>query len=58
MLIELCAELRDRGIKLGLAELHADARELLNRAGVIECIGSDMVFDAVEDALDVFETQL
>ena len=50
MLIELCTELRDRGIKLGLAELHADARELLNRAGVIECIGSDMVFDAVEDA--------
>jgi sulfate permease, SulP family len=57
MLTELCADLRDRGIKLGLAELHADARELLERAGVIECIGSDMVFDVVEDALQAFEVQ-
>ena len=39
MLIDLCTELRDRGIKLGLAELHAEAREMLDRAGVIECIG-------------------
>ena len=57
MLIELCTELRDRGIKLGLAELHAEAREMLDRAGVIECIGSDMVFDAVEDAHQAFEIQ-
>ena len=57
MLIDLCTELRDRGIKLGLAELHADARELLNRAGVIECIGPDMVFDVLDGALQAFETQ-
>ena len=42
MLGELWAELHRRGIKLGLAELHAEARDMLQRAGVIERIGSDM----------------
>ena len=57
MLGELCAELRNRGIRLGLAELHAEAREMLDRAGVIERIGSDMVFDILEDAYQAFESQ-
>ena len=57
MLTGLCSELRDRGIKLGMAELHAEAREMLDRAGVIECIGSDMVFDDIEDAYQAFVAQ-
>ena len=57
MLVELCTELRDRGIRLGLAELHAEAREMLDRAGVIECIGPDMVFDVLEDAYQAFEVK-
>jgi high affinity sulfate transporter 1 len=57
MLMELCLELRKRGLKLGLAELHAEARQMLDRAGVIECIGSDMVFDILEDAYQTFEVQ-
>jgi MFS superfamily sulfate permease-like transporter len=57
MLIELCNELRNRGIKLGLADLHAEVRQILDRAGVIECIGSDMVFDVLEDAHHAFEVQ-
>jgi len=57
MLAELCAELRDRGIRLVLAELHAEAREMLGRAGVIELIGSAMVFDILEDAYHSFEAQ-
>ncbi len=57
MLVELCAELRERGISLGLAELHAEAREMLERAGVIECIGADMVFDILEDAYQAFEAR-
>jgi high affinity sulfate transporter 1 len=57
MLIELCNELRDRGIKLGLADLHAEVRQILDRAGVIECIGSDMVFDVLEDAHHAFEVR-
>jgi sulfate permease, SulP family len=57
MLSELCSDLRDRGIRLGLAELHAEARALLHRAGVIECIGSAMVFDVLEDAYHAFEAR-
>jgi MFS superfamily sulfate permease-like transporter len=57
MLLELCAELRDRGISLGLAELHAEAHQLLDRAGVIECVGQDMVFDLLEEAHDAFEAR-
>jgi sulfate permease, SulP family len=57
MLMELCSEMQDRGIRLGLAELHSEAREMLVRAGVIDCMGSDMVFDILEDAHQAFETQ-
>jgi SulP family sulfate permease len=57
MLIELCSELRNRGLKLGLAELHAEARQMLDRAGVIECIGPEMVFDILEDAYQAFEVR-
>jgi high affinity sulfate transporter 1 len=57
MLVELCAELRERGIRLGLAELHAEVHGMLQRAGVIDCIGTDMVFDNLEDAYQAFEAQ-
>lgn len=57
MLGELCDELRGRGISLAMAELHAEARELLRRAGVIERIGPHMVFDNLEDAYQAFEAQ-
>jgi len=58
MLTELSIEFRNRGIKFGLAELHAEAREMLDRAGVIECIGSDMVFDVLESAYQTFEADM
>lgn len=54
MLTSLCTDLRKRGIRLGITELHADAREMLDRAGVIECIGLAMVFDDIEDAYQAF----
>ncbi|MDQ6436367.1 SulP family inorganic anion transporter [Mesorhizobium sp. LHD-90] len=57
MLGELCDELRGRGIRLGLAELHAEARGMLHRAGVIERIGPAMVFDNLEDASRAFDVQ-
>lgn len=57
MLAQLCLEFRHRGLKLGLAELHAEARQMLDRAGVIECIGPEMVFDVLEDAYLAFEHQ-
>lgn len=54
MLMELCGALKERGISLGFAELHAEVRDLLQRAGVIDCIGAAMVFDIVEDAYQAF----
>ena len=58
MLNELCEELRQRGIQLGFAELHAEARDMLDRAGVIERVDATMVFDIVDDAYHAFEDRL
>ena len=57
MLLDLSADLRERGIKLGFAELHFEARGMLDRAGVIDSIGPDMVFDLLENAYIAFESQ-
>jgi hypothetical protein len=50
MLDDLRAYLAARGVALGLAELHADVRSLLDRAGLLAAIGSDMLFDNLEEA--------
>lgn len=57
MLDEICGELARSGISLGLAELHAEARALLDRAGVIGRMGEGMIFDNLDDALHAFETR-
>lgn len=55
MLEEVHAALAKRGIALGLAELHSEAREILDRAGVIDRIAPTMVFETLEDACRAFE---
>lgn len=50
MLDDVRAELGGRGIRLAIAELHAEAHDMLRRAGVLDGIGHDMVFDSLEDA--------
>jgi SulP family sulfate permease len=57
MLEEVRAALADRGVALGLAELHADVRELLDRAGLLAAIGPEMIFDDLEEALRAFEAR-
>ncbi|MBW0370846.1 SulP family inorganic anion transporter [Ensifer adhaerens] len=57
MLGELQSDLKNRGVTLGLAELHTDARALLERSGVVEKIGPGMIFEGMEDALDAYETK-
>jgi SulP family sulfate permease len=57
MLEEVRAALADRGVALGLAELHADVRELLDRAGLLAAIGPEMIFEDLEDAASAFEAQ-
>lgn len=54
MLEEVRADLASRGIALGIAEIHAGARQLLDRAGLIQRIGPAMVFEDLEDALTAF----
>jgi sulfate permease, SulP family len=41
---ELARELADRAIQLGLARVKNDVYEPLNRAGVIDVIGKEMLF--------------
>lgn len=54
MLKKFHADLAARGVRLGLAELHAEVGALLGRAGLIEAIGPAMVFEDLEDALRAF----
>jgi high affinity sulfate transporter 1 len=54
MFLEVACECRDRGLQLALAELHAEARDMLERVGVIACIGPAHVFDVLDDAYQAF----
>jgi hypothetical protein len=55
MLEEVRSDLAGRGVTLGLAELHADVRGLLDRAGLLAAVGPGMIFDDLDDALRAFE---
>ena len=55
MLEEVRADLADRGVRLGLAELHAEVASLLDRAGLLAAVGPDLIFDDLDDALRAFE---
>ncbi|MBP1871324.1 high affinity sulfate transporter 1 [Ensifer adhaerens] len=54
MLQEVRAYMADRGIALGLAELHTDALEMLERSGLVEEIGRPMIFESIEDCYHAF----
>jgi sulfate permease, SulP family len=55
MLEEVRADLAARGVRLGLAELHANVSALLERAGVLAAVGPDLIFDDLDDALRAFQ---
>ena len=55
MLEEVRADLAERGIALALAELHAEVRDLLDRAGLLAAVGPDLIFDDLDDALRAFK---
>ncbi|MDF1632913.1 SulP family inorganic anion transporter [Mycoplana sp. MJR14] len=57
MMDEIREEMAACGIELGLVEVHAEARVLLERAGVIDRIGAGRVFDDLDDALQAFGDQ-
>lgn len=51
---ELRSELADRGITLGLARVKFDVREDLERAGLIERVGPEMVFATLPTAVEAY----
>ncbi|WP_075291161.1 SulP family inorganic anion transporter [Pararhizobium arenae] len=51
---DIRVELENRGVQLCFAEVHADARALLERAGLIERIGLSHIFEDLDDALEAF----
>jgi MFS superfamily sulfate permease-like transporter len=54
MFLEIAHECGDHGLQLALAELHAEARDIFTRVGVIEYVGPAMVFDVLDAAYQAF----
>jgi sulfate permease, SulP family len=55
VLEEIGEEFRRRGVRFGIADLHARPRRMLERAGVAASIGPDMLFDRITDAVAAFD---
>ncbi len=51
---DFAGHLKARGIALGIVELHAEAKALLDRTGFVDRIGPTMLFDDLQDALAAF----
>jgi high affinity sulfate transporter 1 len=54
MLDDVHALAQERGLKLGIVELHHDPLDILLRSGIVAKVGADMVFDDLEDAVAAF----
>ncbi|NVP57045.1 SulP family inorganic anion transporter [Mycoplana rhizolycopersici] len=54
MLEDVRNDLQGRGVTLCFAQLHADAKALLERAGLIGQVGRSFVFEDLDDALQSF----
>ena len=52
ILIQVARELRSRGASLALARVHPPILALWRRAGLMDVIGDDAVFDTVRAAVD------
>jgi high affinity sulfate transporter 1 len=57
MLDEVRAMADERGIKFAIVELHSEPLEILERSGVLARVGSSMIFDELEEAVDLVERQ-
>lgn len=55
MLAEVQAEFAAQGVALGIAELHRDPMDILERAGTLEKIGPGMIFDDLEELIPAFD---
>lgn len=57
MLDEVRAMAEERGIKFAIVELHSEPLEILDRSGVLARVGPRMIFDELEEAVDLVEQQ-
>lgn len=57
MLDEVRAMAEERGIKFAIVELHSEPLEILDRSGVLARVGPRMIFDELEEAVDLVEHQ-
>jgi SulP family sulfate permease len=55
MLDQIRSQLSERGVTLGFAELHKEPMGILERAGLLNKIGRDMIFEDLEDVMTAFE---
>ena len=54
MLEDVRALFAEKGLALGIAELHKGPRDILERAGLLDRIGETMVFEDLEEAAAAF----
>jgi SulP family sulfate permease len=54
MLEEVRTAFADRGLQLGIAELHKEPMEILARAGFLKNLGKNMVFEDLEEAVSAY----
>jgi hypothetical protein len=52
---DLAIEMKQRGVKLGFAQLRSEVRSILERAGVKAVLGEDAFFPTLNSALRAFE---
>ncbi|WP_271896477.1 SulP family inorganic anion transporter [Candidatus Phyllobacterium onerii] len=57
MLDDIRGDLAADGMTLGIAELHAEVKKMLERSGLLESIGPQYVFEDVEDAIRGFNAR-
>jgi MFS superfamily sulfate permease-like transporter len=52
---EVQRHLAERGVAFGLADLNSGSRQVVDRAGLGDRMGKDMIFPSAEAALTTFE---
>lgn len=58
MFDEVCALAAEHGLKFGIVELHREPLDMLCRSGVAAKIGTDMIFEDIEDVAAAFSARL
>jgi MFS superfamily sulfate permease-like transporter len=52
------AHLEAKGVAFGIADLNSAARRIIDRAGLRDRLGADMIFPSTEGAVEAYEAKL